>query len=165
MKKISIIFMTVMVLLLSACALQEKELPYSAKLFDKAENLLTDEFISANETHYPFSEDGLPESSCKIITDDYEFTRAFAAFPENLDFSRDKLVVYLFTDIYYGFDCRLYDITENEGSLSIIIKHEMAEPDANGAQPPSTSMPIQRCLVVKLSDCSIDDIKVDLIYS
>ena len=166
MKKIILTcFMSVMALFLSACVPQEKEMPYNAKLFDKAEYMLTNEFLSENETHYPSSEDGLPESRCRIIDNNEEFEYAFASFPEKLDFSHDILVVYSFTDIYYGFECKLSDITESENKLAIIIKHEMAKPSSNGAIPPSTSMPIQRSLVIKLSDCRVDNVKINLIYS
>jgi len=46
------IFLFAVVLSCSACI---SGLPYSAKLFDKAEKWLTEEFLTENKTHYPFA--------------------------------------------------------------------------------------------------------------
>lgn len=170
MKKILCFLSVILFASFFLCACQDTsdsllpEFPYSAKLFDKAENLLKEEFLVENETHYPSREDGLPDSRCQIINNDDEFSCTIATFPEELNFSQDMLVIYLFTDIYYGFECKLYEIIENEEKLSIVIKHEMAENNA-GLDIPSTSMPIQRCLIVKLSNCSFDNVEIKLIYS
>lgn len=167
MKKIiPFIPLFVIVLLCSACTPQENknETLANAKLFDKAENYMKEQYLTENQTHYPFTSDGLPENRCQIIDTEDKFADIFESFPEEPDFSTDILVIYIFTDIYYRFDCKLQDIKENEGDITIVIEHEMAEPEANGAVPPSTSMPIQRCLVVQLSDYSFDNVNVELVY-
>ena len=137
-----------------------------AKLFDKAERYATEQFLLENTTHQPFANDEKPESICKIIDTEEEYELAFSSFPEEVDFSKDVLIVYLFTDIYYGFDCKLQKVTENGGEITIDVLHEMAPRDIFGVAPYSTSSPIQRCLVVKLSDqpCAKASVKISYPY-
>ncbi len=163
MKKI-FFSMFLAVFALFACGCAPKELPYSAKLFDKAENFMTETYLRENNTHYPSNNDGLPHTRCQVIKTEDDVEGIFETFPEELDFSRDMLVIYIFTDINYAFGCRLDDITVTENEMTIVIGHEMAKRDIWGRRPPSASLPTQRCLVVKLTDCSFNDVKVDLIY-
>ncbi len=162
MKKI-FFSMFLAVFALFACGCAPKELPYSAKLFDKAENFMTETYLRENNTHYPSNNDGLPHTRCQVIKTEDNADGIFETFPEELDFSRDMLVIYIFTDINYGFGCRLEDITENEQEMTIVIRHELAK-SSEGFDVPAASLPTQRCLVVKLTDCSFNDVKVELIY-
>lgn len=153
-------------LFVSACAEDSPDpLPYNAVLFDKAERWAQEDFLSENKTHFPSENDNLPLDRCFVIDSDEKFSRAFDSFPEEVAFEQDMLVVYFFTDIYYGFDCKLQTITQNEGEITIDILHEMAEQRPDGARPPSTSMPMQRCLVIKLSGCNYESVQVEMNYS
>lgn len=158
------VFMVGIILLMSACSSKEATLPYDACLFDKAERYLKQDFMDDNATHFPSCDDALPESRCIIIDTTEKYNMAFDTFPQEIDFNNEVLVVYLFTDIYYAFNCDLEKIVNDNEKLIITIKHEMATAGSNGAKPPSTSMPIQRCLVVKLHDCNFSNIEINLIY-
>lgn len=162
-KVISILFLITVILFSFGCA-NEAVLPYNATIFDKAENFMKEDYLADNNTHYPGATDGLPESICKTVESDGEFKNAFASFPEEIDFTKDILVVYFFTDIYYGFGCKLQTVTNDNGEIVINIIHQMAKKEINGARPPSTSAPTQRCLAVKLTDCVYSDIVVKLSY-
>ena len=145
--------------LLSSACINEEPLPYDAVLFDKAERWAKEEFLNENQTKYPSTDDNLPRERCFIIDSAEEFDKAFDSFPEEVTFTSDILVIYFFTDIYYGFGCKLQAITEASGEIVIDILHEMAD------ERPSTSMPIQRCLVIKLSNCSYKSIQVEMNYA
>lgn len=160
-KLIFVLFSALFVLFCSACI---SELPYNATIADKAENFMKEEYLAENKTHCSGSTDTLPDKICKIIQTEEEYAKAFNSFPEETDFKRDILVVYFFTDIYYGFDCKLQKITNDNGEITIEILHRTAKKAPNGSTSPSTSSPTQRCLAVKLTDCDYTDINVNLIY-
>lgn len=158
MKKIiPVILLTVIAIFCSACA---TPLPYDATLADRAENFMKEEYLAENKTHSWGNNDDLPENICKIIKTEEEYERAFNSFPEETDFTEDVLVLYFFTDIYYGFDCKLQKITNSNGEITVEILHKMANKPWSG----SASMPIQRCLAVKLTACGYTDISVILNY-
>ena len=144
--------------------LVEEKIQKSAVFFDKAEKWATEEFLANNETHFFGSSDGLPDYLCFSIETDEAFAHAFDEFPQEIDFSQSFIVVYLFTDIYYGFECKLQTITKNKGEVSIEVLHEMAEKEPGKDPPPSTSFPTQRCLVVKMPNCKYTSLKVEIVY-
>lgn len=167
-KNIFIVCNFIVAILFCACGFKQDTtlgIMKDAKFFDKTEEYATEYFLSKNKTHKPFENDDLPESICKIIDTQAEYILAFSAFPAEVDFSQDVLIVYCFTDIYYGFACRLQTITENDGEITINILHEMAKKDSLGVTPPSTSVPTQRCLVVKLSNHVCTNVNVKINYS
>ena len=141
-----------------------EELLEKAVFFDKAEKWLTNDFTQNNKTHYPFTEDGLPNNRTYMVEGEEEFSEIFSSFPQEVDFDKEILLVYLFTDIYYGFDCSLQIIYQNEEKVKIQILHDMAEPSPDGIEPPSTSQPIQRCFVIKLPIFTQEKIQINIIY-
>ncbi|MDE6505571.1 MAG: hypothetical protein K2L42_06870 [Clostridia bacterium] len=153
---ISVIVLSIFVLFSCACV---PNLPYNAKFYDKAENWFLEKFLADNKTHYPFETDNLPEYRCRIVSTDTDFDNVFKSFPEDNNFSQDILVVYLFTDIYYGFDCELKTISSENNVVTIEILHKMPQ-----GHSPETSLPTQRCLIVKLTGCEYEDINVKLSY-
>lgn len=144
--------------------LLQTDLQKSAVFFDKAEKWATEEFLVENETHFFGIHDGLPDYLCFSIETNNEFTYAFDSFPQEIDFSQYFIIVYFFTDIYYGFDCKLQTITKNKGEVSIEVLHEMAGKEPGKDPPPSTSFPTQRCLVVKMPNCEYTSVKVEMLY-
>ena len=138
--------------------LPEKEMPYNvlydAKFVDKSERYMTEEFI--NELGYAgdFHDDRI-----LIIDNKTEFNRVYKSFPYEIDFAKDILVMYLFVDIQYGFDCKLQDMSETKNALTVDILHEIAEPDSDGCIPPCGSAPTHRCWTIKLTDCDQTNIK------
>lgn len=163
MKKFLSVFFA-WVVMLTACSCRKKDFLFSAKLFDKTESMLTNEFLAKNQTHYPSIEDGLPDNRIHIITNTYDFETAFVSFPENLDFSKDTLVVYFFTDIYYGFDCELDNVVESNNQVTITVTHKTTQ-NTTDMDTPSVSAPLLRCLTIKLTSCPQKQINVILNYS
>lgn len=66
-------------------------------------------FFDGNRTNSPAEDDDdeLPDERILIMDSEEEFDSAFDLFPEEVAFPHDILVVYFFTDIYYGFECKL----------------------------------------------------------
>ncbi len=161
MKKIIISLVLVIIALFSfvGCAdklpeeeLPEKEMPYNvlydAKFVDKSERYMTEEFI--NELGYPGD---FPEDRMLIIDNETEFKRVYKSFPYEMDFTNDILVIYMFVDIQYGFDCELQDMSEAESALTVEILHDLE------GYKPMGSEPTHRCWAIKLSDCEQTNIK------
>lgn len=138
--------------------------PEEAILLDKAERWAKEDFLTESRTNFPFADDGLPFDRCFFIYSEGDFNRAFKTFPVEVTFPQNILVIYTYTDIYYRFGCELQTITNNAGELTIEILHDMAEPDEEGGFPPSTSYPTQRCLVIKMSACTFESVKVKMNY-
>lgn len=134
---------------------------YNAVLYDYAEKYCNKSFLQANKTHYPFADDDLPEYRCITIKTEDEFNNAFSSLPHQIDFEHDILVLYIFTDINYGFSCELHTITKTETTLNIRIRHTGPEEDENGCTPPMGSAPTQRCHAVKLTDCEYNTFTFD----
>ena len=62
-------------------------------------------------------------------------------------------------------DAKVYFPPEKKEKVKLQILHDMAEPSPDGIEPPSTSQPIQRCVVIKLPMFTQEKIEIDIIYS
>ncbi len=159
MKKFLSILSVVILLILGGACSAEREISYSATLIDKAEQYATETFLTENAT-VEYANGRLPQEKCVVIDTREAFENAFVSFPETVNFEQDILVVYFFTDIYYGLGCTLQSVDVENGVLEIELLHEMITRGWAG----SASQPTQRCLVVKLTDCEYESVNVTMEY-
>lgn len=171
MIRIAMALLAITILFLTACAPQsniidilEKDLLDYAIFYDSVEGHLHENFLEQNKTHFPFSSDDLPDYRCQIIDTKGKLNRAFDEFPQTINFEQEFLVIYLFTDIYYAFGCELQTIAITRRTITVEILHQMAEKRPDGATPPSTSFPMQRCLAIILPNCSYETVNVNINY-
>ncbi len=157
MKKIiASLVLAIMALFSFGCA---KEMPYNvlydAKFVDKSEKFMTEEFLEENRLRLPGEQNDLPRERTVIIDNEEEFNRAFVSFPCEVDFKQDILVIFMFVDTNYSFDCKLKDMYETENELTIDIHHEMPKHNEDAA-----SKPTHRCSTVKLTNCKFPQIQI-----
>ncbi|MBE7088230.1 MAG: hypothetical protein E7370_01715 [Clostridiales bacterium] len=143
---------------------------YNAVILNDAQQYVKEDFLKENVTRGAILDDldtsneSFPQEISYLIKNQEDFDKAFTQLPLNVNFDEEMLAVYIITDIYAGFDCDIKTIETYESELSIILLHDMAEPDISGAMPPSTSSPILRYFVVKLNCLDIENFKITMIY-
>ena len=158
MKKIiASLVLAIMALFSFGCA---KEMPYNvlydAKFVDKSERYMTEEFLEENRLRLPGEQNDLPRERTVIIDNEEEFNGAFDFFPYEMDFAQDILVIFMFVDTNYGFECKLQDMSETENELTIDIYHDTGKPDEEYC-----SAPTHRCSAVKLTNFKYNEIQIE----
>ena len=151
MKKIiASLVLAIMALFSFGCA---KEMPYNvlydAKFVDKSERYMTEEFLEENRLRFWGEQNDLPKKRTVVIDNEEDFKKAFVSFPYDVDFKQDILVIYMFVDTNYGFECKLRDMYETENELFIDIYHGVEDNDA-----PLGSLPTHRCSAITLTNCN-----------
>ena len=141
----TVLTITVVLLFSVGC---KKEMPYNvlyeAKFVDKSEKYMTEEF--KNELGDPCD---FPDDKQLIINNEKELNRIYKSFPYEMNFTQDILVIFIFVDTNYSFECKLKDMYELENELIIEIFHGVPQPDKD-----TVSAPTHRCLAVKLTNCN-----------
>ena len=143
--------------MLTACTSTFAFDPYNSKMSDNAQKLMNEDYLNEHETSFPFRDDGLPDDICVEIQSDEEFARAFVDYPFNVDFEKEFVILYFFTDIYMGFGCNIISMTEKESVITILIRHKLLD-------EPCTSMPMQRCLAIKTDRVQYSSVEVKILY-
>lgn len=134
-----------------------------ATFYDNVEKYAYATYLQDNATKFPFDGSELPFDIVNVIRTQSELDKAIPDGHIEIDFNKEVLVLYLFTDIYMGFNCRLKSINVKGNQLNIVIFHELAEKSAQGTRPPSTSYPTQRCMAIKttLTDFNSASVAID----
>lgn len=135
-----------------------------ATFYDNVEKYAHESYLQENITKFPFDGSDLPFDIVNVIRTQSDFEQAIPDGNIEIDFSTEVLILYLFTDIYMGFDCRLKSIKLEENEINIIVFHELAEKDSQGLRPPSTSYPTQRCLAIKTTLTGFNNALVTVDY-
>lgn len=146
-----------------ACAPDEDNGLQHATFYDRVEKYAHETYLQENSTHFPFEESDLPYNRVNVIRTQAEFDKAIPEGHIEIDFEKEILVLYIFTDNNAGYRCRLKSIKMQDNQLNIIIYHDLAKKAANGVTPPSSSLPTQRCLAIKTTLIDFDNASVKLI--
>ena len=166
---LAIVMTALSMLLFVACADDEPDLGQEnlkyASFYDRVEKYAYADFLEENITRKPFDQRDLPFDIVKIIRTESELENAIPTGKIEVDFDSEVLVVYFFTDINYGFDCKLQGLKIADNFLTIYILHGKAKEDNQGVTPPSSSMPIQRCLAIKTSLTNFDTATINMSYA
>ena len=120
--------------------------------YDNAQKFLTTEYLDGNKTKQPFSpNDNLPYDIVNVVNNRNVFDNIFANYLCDIRFDAETFILYFFTDIYAGFSVFFDGAEIVEGKLIVTLFHDLADEDENGLRPPSTSLPTQRCVAIKVS--------------
>ena len=132
----------------------------NAVFYDNVQLYLHDDYLNNNITRFPSIDgsDQRPEYLINIIRSQTEFTAAVQENYIDIDFDKETLILYFFTDLYMGFECRLQNIQINDRKLNINIFHAIDD-------APCTSLPTQRCLAIKTTLSDFDSVNVKITYS
>ena len=141
----------IMVFSLGACV---NNIPYNAVLYSNANGWMNEDFLKENLTRgcryvdesgeaVNASGDEYPVFVTKVITTVESFDEKFSEFPPKVDFEKEIILVYIFTDIYPARNYNLQKIMLN-GTI-IDLEYKIEKPKGKDA-----AMPAQRCFVVKL---------------
>ena len=136
--------------MLTACTSTFAFDPYNSKMSDNAQKLMNEDYLNEHETSFPFRDDGLPDDICVEIQSDEEFARAFVDYPFNVDFEKEFVILYFFTDVNAGFGCVITLAVVKDDTLFVFIEHKLAKKSSDGSRPPSASFPTHRCLAIKM---------------
>ena len=149
-------------IVLSACndeGAKDMTAELNAEFYDWATGYMDEGYLlSQPSTEY------LGDETTIVVTGSEMFSEIFKEFPQEVDFSREILVVYLFNDIYNGFECRLTGITLQDGVLVVSVLHTLSPKTQDGLRPPSTSQPTQRAAVIKLDKGDFSQVTVEMTY-
>lgn len=132
----------------------------NATIYDNVQSYLHDNYLNNNMTRSPSvgGSDRHPEYIINVIRSQKEFAAAAQENHIDIDFDKEVLILYFFTDLYMGFECRLQNIQVNDRKLNINIFHAIDD-------APCTSLPTQRCLAIKTTLSDFDSVNVKITYS
>ena len=133
--------------------------------YDNAQKFLTTEYLDGNKTKQPFSpNDNSPYDIVNVVNNRNVFDNIFANYLCDIRFDAETFILYFFTDIYAGFSVFFDGAEIVEGKLIVTLFHDLADEDENGLRPPSTSLPTQRCVAIKVSCAWAGDAVVVMEY-
>ena len=146
----------IMMITLVAC---EKEIPYNAKIYDNAGELMYEEFLGDNLTRGVFYEeeylddDSYPTNITHLINNKEEFNSVFTEFPSEIDFDKSILAIYIFTCNYVR-PYELKKVSIDNQTVKIEIEINMPK-GVTGSAVPSW----QRCIVVEMDKLDITTVE------
>ena len=132
--------------------------------YDNAQKFLTTEYLDGNKTKQPSANDNLPYDIVNVVNNRNVFDNIFANYLCDIRFDAETFILYFFTDIYAGFSVFFDGAEIVEGKLIVTLFHDLADEDENGLRPPSTSLPTQRCVAIKVSCAWAGDAVVVMEY-
>ena len=137
---------------------------YHAVTYDRAISWLNDDFREENITKMATMQDNpdpAPYDITLVIKEQSAFDNAFAEFSVEVDFEREMLVLYFFTDFNYSRPIYVTNVQLSGRLLDITLTHLMAPLGPNGKPPKDASKPTHRCIVVQMDrvDVAVVNIK------
>lgn len=134
----------------------------NATFYDRVEKYAYETYLQENKTQYPFDGSDLPYDRVNVIRTQEELDKAILEGHIDIDFDKEIVILYFFTDYNAGFGCRLQSIKIKDNQLNIVIFHNLADKNAQGLRPPSSSRPTQRCVAIKTSLIDFDNVYVTM---
>ena len=143
-------------------------------LSDNAQTLMNTEFLKENMTRGAIedfsdidsNDDVYTKEKTVVLRTEKEYKKAFKNSFYEVDFEKEMLVLYFFTDYSAGFKCELDSAQILDENLNITIWHEQPEPETSmGPIPPSGSLPTHRCFAVKINKVEFKSITVKIYES
>ena len=137
----------------------------NATFYDRVEKYAYETYLQDNATRVPFTENDLrPIDRVNVIRTQAELDKAIPAGHIEVDFEKENVILYLFTDINAGYGCSLESIKIQDNQLNIVIFHNLIEYGGNGFPPPSASFPTQRCVAIKTALIDFESTSVTFTY-
>lgn len=172
MKEIKIILIGMVLIMICLFTSGCNNLNYNAKLYSNAKEWIDSGFLNENRVkayylnenyvegvNYPnekyIYENDAPEEKFFIIECESEFKEIFVSCEEKIDFNKEMVILYIFTDVNYKIDYKLKSIKCENGILSITAK-------LNNSNLDCATAPYQRCFMIKMNKMEIKDVKLEL---
>lgn len=95
-----------------------------------------------------------PSSRVFTVSDEAEYNRIFSNSPMNIDFEYERVILYIFSDVYPEREYRLKKIEVNGEVL--IVKTKLEQKNVDDA-----AMPYQRCIALKINKVEINEVKFE----
>ena len=144
------------------CALAACTSGYNAEIYDRATDWVKEEYILDNfdATYYGGHWKGDFTTKTLAVTSQEEFDEIFDTFPIEIDYDKEILVLYFFTETSNSYDCTITEIKNSNNELIITLKHKKNNRIGHtGAS--DASLPIFRCVAIKMKKIESDNLKVD----
>lgn len=139
----------VMLFALAACS------GYTPKIYDNAQKWVKKEVLESNLTKgLDPDDDELPKDVCRLIESREKSDEFFSTLPVEVDFTKEKMILYFYTSHYKTRDYKISKMDEMGNVLYLYIK-----PDRKTGGDDS-SEPLQRCLLVVTNKMNVKNVNV-----
>ena len=159
-----------MVLIFSTSCSSEK---FDATLYNQTKEWVKEDFLKENRVKgYYLNENYVegvsdvsdkyikdtesPSSRTFIISNKDEFNRIFSKTQIDVDFEKEIVILYIFSDVNPSRNYNLKEIKQQNTNLTVQIELEKSEKD-------DSTMLYQRCLVLKMRKVDIDCVEFEKI--
>lgn len=131
---------------------------YTSKIYDNAQKWIQKDVLESNMTKAPDAEDSdLPKEICRLIDSREKSDEYFSDLPVDVDFSKEKMILYFYTSQYMGRSYKINKMDEMGNTLYLYIKPEHKDVGSGDA-----SVPAQRCLLVVTNKTNVKNVNVVL---
>jgi hypothetical protein len=151
---------------LFACYKHSNGGEYNATLYDDAKEFMKSDFLLDNLTYGIYyngetlrDESKNPTYKIYIVREQSAFEQIFNGFPTEINFENEMLIIYIFTTIY-SRPCSIKRISIYDKIGHFALKIEFKIESVQFGHYDS-SMPYQRCFVVKMARLNIDEVIFD----
>ncbi len=166
-KVFSLMILMIFICILSSCSVYK----YNAEIYNQAKEWISEEFLEENRvkayylnenyiegesdpwTEYIYEKD-VPSERTFIITEQYEFTNIFTKYEETIDFEKEMVILYIFSN-WSPRDYHLKKIIYENQKLTMHIKLQHIN-----SKIKDSVEPYQRCLMIKMDKLEIDSVSV-----
>lgn len=88
---------------------------YTSKIYDNAQKWIKKDVLESNMTKAPDAEDSdLPKEICRLIDSREKSDEYFSDLPVDVDFSKEKMILYFYTSQYMGRSYKINKMDEME---------------------------------------------------
>ncbi len=167
-KVFSLFILMMFICILSSCSVYK----YHAKIYNQAKEWISEEFLKENRVRAYYVDENYvegvsdpwtevifepnkPSERTFIIKEQDEFTKIFTKYVEEyVDFEKEMVILYIFSDVYIR-DYHLKKIIYENQTLTIHIKLQHINSKIDDAV-----QLYQRCLMIKMDKLEIDSVSI-----
>ena len=120
---------------------------YTSKIYDNAQKWIKKDVLESNMT----------KAICRLIDSREKSDEYFSDLPVDVDFSKEKMILYFYTSQYMGRSYKINKMDEMGNTLYLYIKPEHKDVGSGDA-----SVPAQRCLLVVTNKTNVKNVNVVL---
>ncbi len=164
-KVFSLMILMIFICILSSCSVYK----YNAKIYNQAKEWISEDFLKENRVHGYYEnenyiegesdpttewiyEKNMPSKRTFIITEQYEFDKIFTKYEETIDFEKEMVILYIFSDDSPR-DYHLKKIIYENQELTVHIKLQHIN-----SKIMDSVWTYQRCLMIKMDKLEADSV-------
>ncbi len=164
-KVFSLFILMMFICILSSCSVNK----YHAKIYNQAKEWISEEFLKENRVRAYYIDENYiegvsdpwtevifepnkPSERTFIIKEQDEFTKIFTKYVEEVDFEKEMVILYIFSNVSLR-DYHLKKIIYENQTLTVHIK--LQHINSNKLE---TVQLYQRCLMIKMDKLEIDSV-------